>query len=196
MHFMPDTEDADSAAETFWPEGYKQIIRVDVPILVREELVREKPFANVYEQGYKAKFIDHAQFLEKITDMVAVGAENGADNAFDTIVDAFLTEAPLPQLRVYARYIQTSTLSEELKQKLKQNIMEEYGRDNVYIHAYKVGYTKRYSSFSEYINQIADLVVTGTMNGANDILENMYHSFMKLSPIIPARRHPRRLKMW
>ncbi|HEX9897226.1 MAG TPA: hypothetical protein VGA85_06175 [Dehalococcoidales bacterium] len=196
MHFMPDTEDADSATETFWPEGYKQIIREDVPLLVREELLKEKPFSSVYEQGYRAKFLDHTQFLEKIADMVAVGAENGADDAFDTIIDAFLTEAPLPQFRVYARYTQTSTFSEELKRKLKQNIIEDYSKDNVYVHAYKVGYTKRYPSFNEYINRIADLVVTGTMNGANDILENIYHSFMKLAPIIPVRRHPRRLKMW
>ena len=196
MHFMPDTEDEDSAAETFWPEGYKQIIREDVPILVRKELLKEKPFASVYEQGYKAKFLDHTQFLEKIVDMVAVGAENGADDSFDTIIDAFLTEASLPQLRAYAHYTPLLTLTEELKQKLKENIIVEYSKDNVYIHAYKVGYTKRYSSFDEYINNIANLIIIGTMNGANDVLENMYHSFMRLAPIIPVRRHPRRLKMW
>jgi hypothetical protein len=196
MHFMPDTEDEDSAAETFWPEGYKQIIREDLLLLIREELLKEKPFANVYEQGYKAKFLDHTQFLEKIADMVAVGAENGADDAFDSIIDAFLKEASLPQLRIYANYSQPSALSEELQQKLKQNIIEEYSKDNVYVHAYKVGYTKRYPSFDEYINRIADLVITGAMNGANDILENIYHSFMKLAPIMPVRRHPRRLKMW
>jgi hypothetical protein len=196
MHFMPDTEDEDSAAETFWPEGYKQIIREDVPPFVREELLKEKPFTSVYEQGYKVKFLDHIQFLEKVADIAAVGAENGADDAFDDIIDAFLTEASLPQLRAYARYTQPSVLSEELQQKLKQNIIEEYSKDNVYIHAYKVGYTKRYPSFNEYINRIADLVITGAMNGADDILENIYHSFMKLAPIMPVRRHPRRLKMW
>jgi NADPH-dependent curcumin reductase CurA len=196
MHFMPDTEDADSAAETFWPEGYKQIIREDVSPLVRKELLKEKPFASVYEQGYKAKFLDHTQFLEKIADMIAVGAENGADDVFDAIINAFLKEASLPQVGAYAHYTQMSILSEELKQKLKQNIIEEYSKDNVYVHAYKVGYTKRYPSFDEYINRIAELVITGAMNGANDILENMYHSFMKLAPIMPVRRHPRRLKMW
>jgi len=196
MHFMPDTEDEDSAAETFWPEGYKQIIREDVPPFVREELLKERPFTSVYEQGYRVKFLDHTQFLEKVADMAAVGAENGADDAFDDIIDAFLTEASLPQLRAYAHYSQPVALSEELQQKLKQNIIEEYSKDNVYIHAYKVGYTKRYPSFNEYINRIADLVITGSMNGADDILENIYHSFMKLAPIMPVRRHPRRLKMW
>lgn len=196
MHFMPDTEDEDSAAEVFWPEGYKKIIREDVSLKVRTELLQEKPFINVYEQGYKVKFPDHSQFLEKIADMVAVGAENGADDAFDTIIDAFLTEAPLPQLRAYARYTRPLALSEEIQEKLKRNIVDEYSEDNVYIHAYKVGYTKTFPSFIEYIRQIAEIVMTGAMNGANDILENIYRSFLELAPIAPARRHPRRLKMW
>jgi hypothetical protein len=196
MHFMPDTEDEDSAAENFWPEGYKQIIREHVPPFVREELLKEKPFTSVYEQGYKTKFSDHTQFLMKIADIVAVGAENGADDAFDAVIDAFLKEAPLTQLRAYAHYAQPAALSEELKHTLKQNVMEEYSKDNIYVYAYGVGYKKTFSAFEDYMERIAELVVTGTMNGANDILENIYHSFMKLAPIIPVRRHPRRLKMW
>ena len=196
MHFMPDTEDEDSAAETFWPEGYKQIIRENTVSLVRAELLKKRPFSSIYEQGYKAKFPDHTQFLEKIADMIAVGAENGADDAFDTVVDAFLKESPLPQLRTCANYTQPLALSQDLQQKLKQNIIEEYSSDNVYIHAYKVGYTKSYPSFEEYIDRIAEIVITGAMNGANDILEHAYRSFLRLAPIMPARRHPRRLKMW
>ncbi len=193
---MPDTEDEDSAAETFWPEGYKQLIREDVPSLVRDELLKQKPFAHVYEQGYKEKFSGHTQLLEKIADMVAVGAENGADDAFDDIIDAFLKEAPLPQIRAYAHYTQPPALSEELKQKLRRSIIDEYSKDNIYAYAYGVGYTKTFPTFDEYINRIANLVITGAMNGANDILENIYRPFMKLAPIMPVRRHPRRLKVW
>jgi hypothetical protein len=196
MHFMPDTEDEDSAAETFWPEGYKQLIRDRVPVLVKEQLLKTRPFEGVYHQGYKEKFSDHAQFLEKIADMVAVGTENGADDAFDEIIDSFLKEAPLPPLRAYARNTEPAALSEDLKQVLRRSIIEEYSKDNIYVYAYGVGYTKTFSTFDAYINFIADLVVTGAMNGANDVLENIYRSFFKLSPILPARRHPRRLKVW
>ena len=42
MHYLPDTEDEDSAAEKFWPEGYKQIIREEVPARVSAQLRRAR----------------------------------------------------------------------------------------------------------------------------------------------------------
>jgi hypothetical protein len=39
-------------------------------------------------------------------------------------------------------------------------------------------------------------VVTGAQNGANDTVESIYRSFFMSAPILPVRRHPRRLKMW
>ncbi|MDD5288801.1 MAG: hypothetical protein PHY28_06820 [Dehalococcoidales bacterium] len=196
MHFMPDTDEEDSAAETFWPEGYKQVIRDDVPPLVKNEFLNSKPFATVYQQGYKEKFSDHTQFLEKITDMVAVGAENGADDAFDDIIDSFLKEAPLPGMRAYANYSWPVTLLPKIKTGLSQIIIDEYGKDNIYIHAYKVGYRKTFPTFDDYIKMVSELVTTGMMNGANDTIESIYRSFMRLSPLVPMRRRPRRLKMW
>ncbi len=196
MHFMPDTEDEDSAAETFWPEGYKQVIRENVPSLVKCELLKHSSITYIYERGYKERFSGCGQFLEKIADMMAVGAENGADDAFDDIIHSFLLELPLPQLRAYARYAEPYALSDDLKQALKQNINVEYSKDNIYRHAFKVGYAKTFSTFDEYINRVAEIVVTGAMNGANDVLENLYRSFLIVGPIILVRRHPRRLKVW
>jgi len=196
MHFMPDTEDEDSAAETFWPEEYKQVIREQAPPLVRVGLLKENAFASVYEQGYKDKFSSHTQFLEKIADMVAVGAENGADDAFDDIINSFLKELPLPQLRAYAHYMTPAAISEETKQILRQSIIGEYGKDNIYVYAYGVGYTKTFANFEDYIGFIAELAVVGAMNGGNETLERLYRSFLKWAPIVPVRRHPRRLKVW
>ena len=193
---MPDTDEEDSAAETFWPEGYKQVIRDGVPPLVRNELFNNKTFENIFKQGYKEKFSDHAQFLEKITDMVAVGAENGADDAFDDIIDSFLKEAPLPGMRAYAHYSWPVPILPEIKSRLSQKIIEEYGKDNIYLHAYKVGYQKTFLTFEDYIKMVSELVTTGMINGANDTVESIYRSFMRLAPLVPMRRRPRRLKMW
>ena len=196
MHFMPDTEDEDSAAETFWPEGYKQVIREQVPLLVRTELLKENAFVSVYERGYRDRFFNHTQFLERIADMVVVGAENGADDAFDDIINSFLKEAPLPGVRAYAHYTWPEVLSGEVRGRLRQNVIEEYGKDNIYVYAYGVGYARTFATFDDYIGFIADLAVTGAMNGANDTLERIYRSFLRCAPIVPVRRHPRRLKMW
>jgi hypothetical protein len=196
MHFMPDTEDEDSAAETFWPEGYKQNIREYVPGDVKCGLLRVNSLRAVFERRYLDRYPDYAGFTEKIADMVAVGAENGADDAFDDIIHSFLLELPLPPIRDYANYSEPEALSDEMTHKLKQNIISEYSKDNIYTHAYKVGYARTFLTFEEYINRVAEIVVIGSAKGANDILVNLYRAFLFSAPIIPVRRHPRRLKVW
>jgi len=205
MHFMPDTEDEDSAAETFWPEGYKRVIREDVRQLIGAEFNDGKGFRHVYRQQHSEKYSDLNQFVSRIADMITIGAENGADDALDEIIDAFLTESPLPEVPRYAGYFWPQTLPQQAKGKLRQVIIDEYSQDDVYTHAYKVGYgcnarnnanKGSYRTFDEFINQIARLIVTGAMNGADDMLEAIYGAFVTPHPLPPARRHPRRLKVW
>ena len=196
MHYMPDTEDEDSAAETFWPEGYKQVIKEDVRQTIGAQLNDKKRFRRVYQLEYSEKYSSYSQFLDKIADMVIIGAENGADDTFDDIIDAFLEEAALPEVPRYVQYLWPQPFSPKTKRRLEQVIVDEYSQDNVYIFTYKVGYRDDFHSFDGYINHVAELVLTGAMNGANDMLEAAYRSFMHLSPLTLARRYPRRLKTW
>ena len=196
MHFMPDTEEQDSAAETFWPEGYKQVIREDVRQLIGAQFNDEKKLRHIYQQRYPEKYTALNQFAGRIADMIVIGAENGADDAFDDIITAFWTESPLPEERRYARYFWPQALPRKAKERLWQVIVDEYSQDDVYRHAYKVGYQGSYRNFGEFISQVAQSVVTGAMNGADDMLEATYRSFVTPCPLPPARRHPRRLKMW
>jgi len=205
MHFLPDTEDEDSAAETFWPEGYKQVIREDVRQLISAQLKDGKRLKHVYHQQYAEKFTELNQFTGRIADMIAIGAENGADDAFDDIMTAFLTEAPLSEGRRYAHYFWPQAFSQRVEERLGQVIIDEYSQDNVYSYAYEIGYgcnardnTNKgsYRNFGEFISQVARFVVTGATNGADDMLEAIYRSLASLYPLPPARRHPRRLKTW
>jgi hypothetical protein len=195
MHYLPDTEDEDSAAEIFWPEGYKQVIRENVPGAIGDQLRMKNRFRRVYQQGYSGKYSSHSQFLDRIADMVAVAAENGADDAFDDILDAFLEEDALPDLRKYACYAWPKAFTREIRRRLEKVVVDEYGQDNVYGFAYRVGYRNDFGGFDEYLRQVAQIVLTGAMNGANDMLESIYRCFRNLSPLPPARRRPRRLKM-
>lgn len=205
MHFMPDTEEEDSAAETFWPEGYKQVIREVSRQLIGAQLNDGKSLKHIYQQQYSEKYTDLNQFIGRIADMVAIGAENGADDAFDDIISSFLTESPLPEVRRYADYFWPQALPPKAKKRLEQVIVDEYSQDNIYSHAYKVGYgcnardnanKGSYRSFDEFINRVVELVETEAVNGADDMLEAIYRSFLTRCPLPPARRHPRRLKSW
>ena len=196
MHFMPDTEDKDSAAESFWPEGYKKVIREDMRQFIGAKIGNGKKFRHIFQRSFSEKYTDLDQFTNKIADMVAIGAENGADNTFDDIVSAFLTEAPLPEERRNARYFWPQAFSPPIKERFRQVIIDEYSQDNVYNHAYNVGYQDSYRDFDEFIGRVAQLVITGSANGADNMLEAIYRSFMIYSPLPPARRYPRRLKLW
>jgi uncharacterized protein (UPF0305 family) len=196
MHFMPDTEDVDSAAEKFWPEGYKQVIRQDFRQAVAAKFNAGKKLRHVYQQQYTEKFADLDEFVSKIADMITIGAENGADDTFDEMMDAFLVEDPLPEGRRYARYFEPQYFSRSIKNNLAQIVIDEYGQDNVYQHAYESYYQRKLASFDEFIAQVAKTVVTGAMNGADDMVEAIYRSFLASRPLPPARRYPRRLKLW
>lgn len=196
MHFMPDTEDADSAAETFWPEGYKKVIRDDLRRLIADRLNGGKSLVHIYRQQYPGKDAELNQFINKIADMVAIGAENGADDAFEEMIDSFLTESPLPDVRRYARYFRPQAVSADVRRKLQRVIVEEYSQDNIYSYAYKVGYQKKFRDFGGFLEQVAELAITGASNGADDMLEAIYRSFLASRPLPQARRRPRRLKNW
>lgn len=196
MHFMPDTEDQDSAAEVFWPEGYKQVIRELAPPMLKEALTKEEPFAAAYERDYKKKYADYATFLEKLAEMLAIALENGADNAFDEIIDAFLKEAPLPPVRTNAHYFSPVVLPTEVSNPLTAIITDEYGKDNIYVYAYGVGYKKTFSNPADYLKRIAEIVIAGAQNQAQSTLESIYRRLYYSQPLPPVRRHPRRLKVW
>ena len=193
---MLDTEDADSTAERFWPEGYKQVIREDVRRTVGAELGDGKRFRHIFQQMYSEKYGDLDQFTNKIADMIAIGAENGADDAFEELMEAFLVEDPFPEGREYNSYFWPQAFSSNIKNKLRQVVIDEYSQDNIYQHAYESYYERKFPSFDEFIDQVAHTVVTGAMNGADDMVAAMYRSFMTPHSLPPARRYPRRLKLW
>jgi len=192
MHFLPDTEEADATAERYWPDSFKQVIQKDV-----RQALGINPLANGLRHLYHNQdFPDLEQFTARIADMVVVGAENGADEGFDGIYRAFLTESPLPEARQHARYLWPWLFSPGLRERIHQAVVADYSRDDTFQYAYKAGYSGAYGSFEEFIDAAARLVVVGAMNGVDKMLAQVYRSLVNNRPLPPARRRPRRLKGW
>ncbi len=196
MHYIPDTEDEDSANEVFWPEGYKQVLREDVPGAIAGQLAAKGRYRRLYRRVYADRYADYEQFLARIAEMVAIGAENGADDAFDEITDSFLEEDTLPDPRRYAGYLWPTALGKDTVDRVRQIVVNEYGEDDIFRFAYDVGYKNDFGSYREYLERVGDVVVAGARNGANDALDSIYRSFMDGDDrLLPQRRYPRRLKM-
>jgi len=192
MHFLPDTEEADAVAERYWPDSFKQVIQKDVRQAIGIKLNGGK-LRHIYRNQ---DFPDLEQFTVRIADMVVVGAENGADEGFDGIYRAFLTESPLPEARRHARYLWPRLFSPRLRKGIHQAVVADYSRDDTFQYAYKAGYSGDYGSFEEFVNAAARLVVVGAMNGVDNMLAQIYRSLANNHPLPPARRRPRRLKGW
>jgi len=128
--------------------------------------------------------------------MVVVGAERGADEAFDELNAMLLSDSslPLPEAQRSARRLWPEPFTEGVRKRVHQAIVEEYGQEQAYINAYEDQLQERYSDLDKFMGEIAELVLIGAENGADDMLCEIYKSFLFNAPLPPARRHPKRLK--
>ena len=126
MHDMPDTEDADGAAERYWPEGYKDILWEKLIPAFTDLLLNTEAFNTTYEDHYGEDFETYEQFVDRLAEMVAIGAENGSDKLFDEIYAAFRKDAPLPKVRSYAAHFWPDPFDADLSGALHAKVKEEY----------------------------------------------------------------------
>jgi len=193
---MPDTEDADAAAETFWPDGFKEVIRNDVGQTVVAALSGGKSLRKLHEKRFSEKYPDFDQMARRMADMVVIGAERGADDAFEEMNAVFLSDSSLtlPEARRHARRLWPEPFPDGVRKSVHRAIVQEYGQEQAYWNAYEDQLPGRYRDLGEFMNEVAELVVVGAENGADDMLCEIYRSFLFWAPLPPARRHPKRLK--
>lgn len=193
MHEMPDTEGADAAAERLWPEGYKQRIRRAVTRRVVESLSEAGAFEQIYQRHYTAVLESYQSFVERLAEIVTIGAENGTDGAFGEIHAAMRNGRDLPLARVRARYLWPEPYDEELKTELRFEITAEYRDSHALEHLHEDHYLGKLG-FEDFISRAAELLVVGGINGADDSLAAAYRAFLAGSPLPMARRRPRRIQ--
>jgi hypothetical protein len=193
MHFMPEDEGYE---EKLWPDGYKAVIKNQVRTVIASGLSAGETLQNVYKQRFTEQFPDIDRFIERITEMLVIGAEKGGDEAFDDIVASFLYESPLPEPRVFIRYLLLPKLPKAVTEQLMQQVIDEYRQDEVFIHAFAVGYRDLYEDFEQFLKASAALAVAGVVNGIDDMLTSLYSAFVSDCPLPPARRNAKRVKNW
>ena len=152
MHDMPDTDEADAAAERFWPEEYKWVIKNELKKAVKAGLEEERPFSAIYQRDYADRFDSYEAFADRLAEGVIIGAENGADDILDEIHNRIRKNDPLPEQRLYAVYFYPQPFDEKLKTSLYREVFEEFRTHPAYRHIYEDHYETRLS-FDEFIDQ-------------------------------------------
>ena len=193
MHDLPDTDDADASAERFWPEGYKNVLRADLKKAFVEMVIKSEAFRSFYELLYHDRFDDYESFVDRLAEMVVIGSENGVDIILGEVYDAFRNNSPFPDKRYYAKYFWPEVFDEDLRKVLASRAFDEFDNHHAYVHIHEDHYESNLS-FAEFIAQIADLVVVGAVNGADDALRDIYRAFLSRAPLPTVRRRPRRLR--
>lgn len=193
MHDLPDTEDQDAASERYWPEGYKNVLTGLLHQEVRQRILEAGAFKSLQEDRYAKGFPDYERFADRLAQMVVIGAENGADDMFEEIYASFRQDRPLPADRAPARYFWPGPFSAEVAEALRQSLVAEYGGHHAFHHIHEDHYAGSLS-FEAFIQAIADLVVCGARNGADEALGHIYQAFVGHAPLPPARRRPRMLR--
>ena len=195
MHYLPDTDEQDAAAERYWPDAFKQVIREKVGQTLKLRLKEEK-LRHIYEKRYQDRYADIGQFADRIAEIVVIGAENGADDGFEMIFKSFMTESPLPEIARYAVYLWPHIFSPKIMGSIQIAVASDYRNDETFKYAYNVGYQKEYQKFDEFIDRIAGKITISVVNGTDDTLARIYSAFLNCQPLPPARRNPKRLKVY
>ena len=199
MHFLPDTLEEDAAGERYWPDGFKQVIREEIPAALYSDF-NEQSLGQIYKEKFsaksRAKYPDLKSFIEQVIGLVVIGAENGADQGFDGVFKSFMKESALPEAKPYARHLWPYIFSGSRREKIHQAIVQEYKRDKSLQYAYQVGYAAKYGSFAEFIDEIAWRIEAGIESGVDDVLAKIYRSFLAKGGLPQGRRRPKRLKQW
>ncbi len=195
MHFLPDTNEADGLAERYWPDGFKEILREEVEQSARAE-VGEEDLRRVYDGKFSDRYPNCQDFRDRVTRLIIIGAENGADEGFEAVYRSFLSESPLPAARSYSVYFWPPVLSPRVAQEIRAAVGREYAAEEGFQYAYRAGYAGRYADFSGFIDEVSGIIVAGIRNGVDAMLGKIYHAFVVGGDLPPGRRNPRRLKDW
>jgi hypothetical protein len=127
---------------------------------------------------------------------VIIGAEKGADLALEKMARALSDGQPLPTFASYFHHLWPFPVHDEIREAIHSAIVEEYAREHLLEHAFEDYYRGRWLGFSSFIAGLADNIVLGLFNGAEDMLADLYVSFLKSVPLPVARRRPMLLKIW
>ena len=195
MHYLPDTNDEESLQERYWPDSFKQVVS-EVVRKSLDDQFKDSDFAHVFLLHYAKAYADIKAFRMNLANAVVIGAEKGADDGFEMVYAAFIKETALPQAYYRAGRIWPFRISQKDRKKIHKAIFSDYFIDDGFNYAYRDGYKKHFSLFSDFIHAVAELLVLCIINGVNSTLERHYAAFFHGLPLPIMRRNPKRLKTW
>ncbi len=193
MHDLPDTERIDAAAERYWPEEFKRVLKTRLRERVEKAFRRARPFEEVIRRNYGKEFSGYNDFVIYAAEGVVIGAEKGVDDLLMAAHRSWLNHQPLPLIPLYADYLWPDPLDPELSEELYREAREEFSTHPLYRHLHQ-DHDHGPGDFETWMDDLGRRVVRGAKNGADQSLASIYRALLFQTPLPIFRRRPRRIR--
>ena len=195
MHEVIDTEAVDAVEELFWPHEFKSLLRGETRNAVSAWLHAQTLIKKLHQKETRKKPLKYDFFVESLATKIIIGAENGADDAFEMIHKAFSHGFNFPCLTQWIENtLGREVFTDEICLPIQEEICAAYRNEHLYEHIYEDYYAKTYPSFEMFINDVSEHVLAGIVNGAESMFRKILRSFIFNISLPPATRHPRAIK--
>ena len=197
MHDVIDTEAEDLAAESYWPGDHKQVLRKRLQDCVLREAGRHSVSREFFQKRRGGSLSFHDDSLNFLGHAITIGAENGSDQALARM-SIFLraggdfTSAAIP----FSSYLWPTLFPPEVQNEIREEALAAFSREHLLEHFYEDHYRGTYPSFRDFVNAIAEKLLTGAVNGADEMLRLILTALELGLPLPPVRRFAKLLKRW
>lgn len=197
MHDVIDTEAEDLASESYWPDDHKRPLRKRLPDCVLREAEKHSVSREFFRKRLVGSLSCRDDCLNFLGHAITIGAENGSDQALARI-STFLRKggdfasAAIP----YSFYLWPTLFPPEVQEEIREEALAAFSREHLLEHFYEDHYRKTYPSFIDFIRAIAERLLTGAVNGADEMLRWILAALALGLPLPPVRRYAKLLKRW
>ncbi|MDD5311832.1 MAG: hypothetical protein PHO26_02200 [Dehalococcoidia bacterium] len=90
-----------------WPDVMSASLQRKIQLAVVKDYSADDGFRYAYKDGYLRDYVNHADFIDAVADIIVVCTANGVDDTLERIYTAFIHGHPLPPMRRNPRRLKT-----------------------------------------------------------------------------------------
>ncbi len=197
MHDVIDTEGEDLAAESYWPDDHKQVLRKRLHDCVLREAERHSVSREFFQKRRVGSLSFHDDFLIFLGHAITIGAENGSDQALARMSIFLRTGGDFTSTAIpFSSYLWPTLFPPEVKNEIREEALAAFSREHMLEHSYEDHYRETYPSFNDFVKDIAEHLLMGAVNGADETLCSILTALALGLPMPPVRRYSKLLKRW
>lgn len=193
MHDYINTEHIDAKQEKYWLDNFKWALRGELKKSIgawidNKQSFFVKAFAEHYLFNYKSYF----HFIEDISNKMIIGAENGADDAFEKLYGFISTGHDISNISLVNEC--TDIFSSKVLEKVINEMRKDLYNENELECLYFSYYSENFTDFNMFIGVLTDIILTGIIYETEKVTKDIYRALCAKSELPRVKRKIKLLK--